>query len=238
MRKQNHFNAFRQHMIDTFELGRNSIPATVNTRNFTPAFYDMKLEANRTSYFVQAISRALKKVPACNSSFIRNRWTNRSRIVYFDEVCCTVSVDKIINEQHFPVGCVIKNSDQLSIKEIYEKILHVKNTPVEELPELVGFIKFLKLPRFIRKFIMREIICNEELFKKKLGTFNLSELGMIEGVVGGAMPSPRLVVDFVPLKETKEIGLGFNFNHAIVDGYHIAKLNSEIVNTFKKADFF
>ena len=238
MTKKDHFDEFRQHMVDLFALPRFIVPASVNTKIKIPQFFEMSHgKICKTAYFVQAISRALQKVPEANSGFIRNRFSKKVKILYFDEIHANIAVYKNVKNTKFPFNYVIHNSDKLSIDEISSKIAYVRDNPVEKIPEFMGFLQFLSLPRFTRKRILKKMVRDEEIYKMKVGTFSISNLSMIEGIVGGALPAPRLLVDFALDKVNKEIKFGYNFNHAIIDGMHIAKLNHCIIKTFKKCNF-
>lgn len=238
MKKQNHFTPLRQNLYETFSICRYVIPASLTTHVKVPKFFETPLKANRSAYIIQGISKAIRKNPEVNSSFIRNKWTNKSRIVRFDNVNCAVSFEKkLATGENYPFTYIFKNADQMSVEEIDKISEYINKTPAEEIPEFQRFLKFVQLPRFVRRIFLRRLISNEELFQNTIGTFNLSNLSMLEGSMGGSMTTPRLVIECATKKQTQELQLGYNFNHVLIDGREITKLNRDIIKIFRNFQF-
>lgn len=237
MKNQDHFTALRQNLFDQFSLCRYVVPATVVAEADGSKFMSLKREGSRTAYYIQAISRVLKKHPRVNASFVRNFWTNTSRIVQWDTVDAAISVDKKFGEDRYPFTYVIRNSDKLSVKEIDAIVRRVTEAPVEEIPEFANFLKFLKLPRPVRKLFMLRMICNEEAMRARIGTFNFTNLSFWD-FKAATLPMPRLLVGVgTPDRNNQKIPIGYSFNHVITDGAQIGAFHKDVSRFFRKCEF-
>lgn len=237
MKSQNHFTPLRQNLYDQFTLCKYSVPTSVTAEIVSPKFFQMKREASRTAYYIQAISRVLKKHPRVNSSFVRNFWTNSSRLVQWDTVDAAVSVDRKFGNERYPFFYVIRNSDKLKVKEIDELIRHVTEAPVESIPEFKNFLRFLEMPSLIRRILLHRMICNEELLKSRIGTFSFTNLSFW-GFKSATLPTPRLLVGVsTPDPEKCSFPMGYSFNHVITDGAQIGEFHRDMQRFFRKCEF-
>lgn len=233
----NQFTPLRQHLHDTFHLCRYVVPAVVVCDLNAEKFLQMKRQGSRTAYYLQALSRVLADHPRVNAGFARDFWTNNSRIVQWNTVAAAVSVDKKFGDERFPFIYVIKDSHKKTIKEIDGILTYLKETPVEGIPEFRNFLKFLKLPRFVRRMLMWHMVCNPDLMKERIGTFNFTSLAFW-GFRGASMPTPRLLVGMgAPDDDNKNIRMGYSFNHVITDGAQIGEFHRDLNRFFRKCEF-
>jgi chloramphenicol O-acetyltransferase len=233
---QNHFTPLRQSLFDQFSLCRYVVPGHIMGEIDVAKFEASQRHGSRTAYYIQALSRVLKRHPRVNAGFARNFWTNSSRIIQWNTVDVAISVDRKFGDDRYPFMYVLRNSDKLTIKEIDQTMRHLTEAPVAEIPEFANYLRFLKLPRIARKAIMYHMICNPELMKSRIGTFSFSNLSFWH-FKAASLTTPRLLVGVSAASPEGKMPIGYTFNHVITDGAQLGEFHRDLNRFFKKCEF-
>ncbi|MGE3975121.1 MAG: 2-oxo acid dehydrogenase subunit E2 [Bdellovibrionales bacterium] len=226
----------RQTLYDQFNLCRYMVPATVSGEMDVAKFEAMKRHGSRTAHYIQAVSKCLKKHPRVNAGFVRNFWTNSSRIVHWNTVDAAVSVDKKFGDDRYPFVHVIRNSDKLTVKEIDDEIRYVTETAVENIPAFANYLRFMKLPHLVRRMMMHKMICDSDLMKSRIGTFSFTNISFW-GFKTASLNTPRLLVGVGAPSDEGKLPIGYSFNHVICDGAQIGEFHRDVVRFFRKCEF-
>jgi len=212
------------------------VPTTIIADLKAEKFLSMKRTASRTAYYIQAFSNVLKDHPRVHAGFVRKLWTNGSRIVEWDTVDCAVSIDRKFDGERFPFTYVLKNSDKLTLKEIDDQIKYATQTDIKNIPAFAGYLKFLTLPRFVRRVFLHLMICDEKRMKEKIGTFNFTNLAGW-GFRSASTSTPRLLIGVSAPDDKFNIPVGYNFNHVISDGAQIGEFHRDMTRFLRRCEF-
>lgn len=233
---KNKFNPLRDHIYHLGTMCPFVMPIYGSARINIENFLKMEKKARLTAYYVQAFSKAVKKHPNVNSGFVRKGFFFRSpNLVRFDHVNAAISVDKKFGELRFPFVWVFKDSDKMTIKEINEQLDYIIRSEVNDIPEFKNFLKFLALPRFIRKIFMSSIVRSEKKLIEKTGTFHLTNISRW-GIDNAYIRSSGLIIA-IGTTVNNELNLSFSGNHIIADGAQFGETLMDVRKIFDGCDF-
>jgi pyruvate/2-oxoglutarate dehydrogenase complex dihydrolipoamide acyltransferase (E2) component len=232
----NSYTKLRETIHMQLTLCPHNVPCFFHSDIDLTNFHKLTKKARPTAYWTQAFSRALKKHPRVNAGFLRQRFVGGPAIVAWDEVSAAISVDKKFGEERFPFSAVLRNSDQLSLAEINERLDYFIKQDVSNIKEFEGFLKFSNLPRWMKKFLMRQMTYSPEKLISKIGTFSITNPGKW-GPQSAGTHSPRLLVCLGAPKDNV-LPVTYNFNHIITDGAQIGEFHQDVKTIIENVDFF
>ncbi len=232
----NQFTPLREFMHIRNTLCPYSMPTSVAANLEAPRLLKGKLKARRTSYLMQAFSKALKKQPRLNASFIKPKWYQRhGNLMELPQVNGTVSIDRVFGNERFPFSYVLENSDRLTLKEIDEQLDFAIRADVEDVPQFKQFLRLLKLPSFLRKAIMANSVNDPQKLVSRIGSFDLTNIGKWN-LVSAALPCQRMVIVIGAADGTK-LPISYSFNHIAADGAQIGEFHVDAQKIIHEHDF-
>lgn len=189
-----------------------------------------------TAYLVHCVGRAVAADRQVHA--IRDL---RGRLVAFDDVDVTVSVEVELEGASFPMNHVIRRADGRSVVDISAELRRIKQRP-ERSPTagMTGAARwFLRLPAPVRRAAFRLLYRLPRQQKALGGTVGLTAVGMVgrgggwgtafqvhpvEVVVGGITVRPGYSGDEVTAREYLQLTVGFD--HDVVDGAPATRFTS------------
>lgn len=240
MIETNYFTPLREMLYEQYNLSPFSVPVQVTGKLEGEKLLDLNRKGSISAYLIAAISRTLQNHPQLNSGFVRKRFRPRgfrTSIQRFEEISASVSVDKTFDNDRYPFTYVFRNSDQMSIKDIHEKLQHLISAKVSDVPEWSSYLKFMKLPKTARMIILKEMTKNKKSMFDKIGSFNFTNIGKWRGLEYAYANSPRLVIAIGRADENKKIPISYSFNHVICDGAQIGEFHQDLHTMIEKLNF-
>ena len=132
-----------------------------------------------TGWFIKCVAQAVSEHKKLNS--FRQ---GRKKIVVFDDVDVGVPVERSINGEYRPFGCIIQKANEKSIRDITKEIRSMQKETVDKSKEVLGqrltvFERFVLNAPFPIKKILLYIVRKNSIFKKKyIGTIGVTSIGM------------------------------------------------------------
>ena len=146
------------------------------------------------AFMVKATSLAIAEKPVMNRRIFKGWWGHK--LVDWDEISCNLIV-----EREGPGGeslvfpAVLRNTDELSVEAIHQRIRALKRDPLEGLDALKGRKRLGRLPRLGLWLLNWLVSHRPSFFIKHFGTFNLSAIiHEGSGVLGGSVLSTSTTV--------------------------------------------
>ncbi|MGB9375817.1 MAG: 2-oxo acid dehydrogenase subunit E2 [Jiangellales bacterium] len=141
-----------------------------------------------TTYVVATLARTVARHPRVHA--LRDL---RGRVVTFDSVDVTVSVEVLIDGQPFPMNHVLRSAQAASVAQLTDELHAVKSTPhssqTTRLAERARW--FLVLPRPVRARMLGTMHRVPDLQRRLVGTVGVTSVGMFGQ--GGGLGLPFLV---------------------------------------------
>ncbi|MHC4830089.1 MAG: 2-oxo acid dehydrogenase subunit E2 [Planctomycetota bacterium] len=129
-----------------------------------------------TALLVQATSQLLERYPRLNRHIFHGLF-GRRRVVAFDHVSCTLIVQRSGPDGEailFPL--VLRDSNRMTLEEIYKTIQHHRTADLETLPQMVALERLKRLPGFVLRWISYKIRSDPRFYERYFGTYGLSSL--------------------------------------------------------------
>jgi len=160
----------------------------------------------------------------------------RNRLVLFDEVDVSTTVERVVDGRNEVVPTVIRAANHKSVQEIHQKIRQAQAEKVEKAQVFEVVQWYLAIPAFVRRLFFRILGQSPQLMKKNGGTVMVTSVGMFGNgagwgvpiashtlniTVGGIVPRPRMVDGQIENRE--HLCLTFSFDHDIIDGAPAAR---------------
>lgn len=196
-----------------------------------------------TAWLLTCIGKATSEHKAVHSIM-----QGRKKIVIFDDVDISITVEKSINGIKAPMPLVIRKTNEKNIFQINEEI---RSAQKEELSGATVLGKntvkrkmkiYTSLPKFLRRFFTKKILKNPFKVKQHMGTIILTSVGMFGKVHGWPIPTTVHPLAFAVGGINKRAGVINNeikireyltmtilFNHDVVDGAPAARFVSRLV---------
>ena len=190
-----------------------------------------------TAFLISCYSRVIEK-----HKYPMNTFHKRKKYYYtFDDVDVMTNIEKTLPSGiKKPVNYTIRKANEKTLRQINDELQAAKQEKPKEVSthekKTLGIIKiFPKLPRFLRRIILR-ITFNDPLKRKRiLGTVGMTAVGMLakEGTrgyghgifitphnlglaVAGLEKAPMVIDDKVVIREV--IAITFAMDHTVIDG--------------------
>lgn len=162
----------------------------------------------------------------------------RERLIVFDEVDVTTSIEVDAGGHKFPVSHILRAANRRTVRSLHDEIRRVQSRPHEEFQTgKAQFLSlFLRLPAFVRDWFYGFLLGNPFLIKRYIGTVQVTAVGMFGNgagwaiitpihtlavAVGGIAERPGLVEGLVEPREV--LSLTIAVNHDVVDGAPTAR---------------
>jgi energy-converting hydrogenase A subunit M len=204
------------------------------------------------AFIIKSIASAVSESKELNSILSKNR------LVIFDDIDINIPLELNIEGDKFPRQIIIRKASEKSIEEIFNEIEEAKkqffqhNVTGNEDKWAMGLMKILFIfPRFLRKFLIRIMVNDPFLVKKKSGTIHFTSVAGFVQSPGFAIPCAGnfRAVDFTlgsivnkPAKVSNEIllreilSITVMFNHDIVDGAPAARFTNRLKRIIENAE--
>ena len=184
-----------------------------------------------TALVIKATGDTLKALPRLNSRLFHTLF-GKPFLVNYDHVSCATVVARMNAQgEETLMPLILKNTDQLSIREIQHQLEHYKSTELGALEKEAGRDKLSKLPGWLVKLLHYKFRSDPKFTEDKIGsTYAVSSVIQHgTGVIAGHAPSNQtsfypsviddkvMVVDREPVVRTC-LTFGISVDHYVVDG--------------------
>ncbi|MBN1683702.1 2-oxo acid dehydrogenase subunit E2 [Candidatus Bathyarchaeota archaeon] len=190
-------------------------------------------KVSMTAFATKCVSQVVKENPHLNSY----RW--RRKLVVFNDVDVSIVIEITTKEgKKVPYNYVIRKAQTKSVREITDEIRSYQDKKINEIDQLtrsgssryMGFFSYL--PKWFRRFVIKQQLVNPFKLKKLIGTVGVTSLGMfLKGQGGWAIPfadktlnialgaiKEIAVIRYGRAEERKLLCVTFLIDHDIVDG--------------------
>jgi pyruvate/2-oxoglutarate dehydrogenase complex dihydrolipoamide acyltransferase (E2) component len=175
----------------------------------------------------------------------------RNKVLVFEDVDLSIVVEKTVGEARVPLPYVIRKADKKTLCQIQDEIESAKSQNVEsegnyvlgEKQSTLGMKLFVRLPPWLRLFLMRRLVLNHpQRVKDMMGTVMITTAGMIGHTRGWIMPFGMhpLCLAFGSLNEQAAVYRGeiqkreilhltVLIDHDVIDGVPAARFVDDLV---------
>lgn len=185
-----------------------------------------------TAWFCKCIGQAASEFKEVHSMMM-----GKNKIIKFDDVDISITVEKTVNGNKSPMPFVIRKTNNKTIKQINDEVRaaqseEVSGAAVLGTNDLKKKMKYyLSLPKFIRKFLIKRRLKNPIKAKQLMGTIIVTSVGMFGNLygwlipttfhplafgVGGITKKPGVIEEKIEIREF--LAITVLFNHDVVDG--------------------
>lgn len=210
-----------------------------------------------TSEKISFTAWLLKCIGQAASEFkeVHSMMKGKNKIITFEDVDISITVEKTINGIKSPMPLVIRKTNKKTVKEINAEIRKAQSEELNGASVLGNHVmknnvkRYASLPKFIRKFIFKRKFKNPIRVKQIMGTIIVTSVGMFGKLhgwpipttahplafgVGGITKKPGVIKDKVEIREY--LAMTVLFNHDVVDGApatrFISRLGELLEETF------
>ena len=184
-----------------------------------------------TAVVIKATADTLKECPRLNSRIFHTLF-GKPFLVNYEHISCATVVARMNEKgEETLMPLILKNTDQLSIREIQHQLEHYKTTELGTLEKEAGRDKMSKLPGWLVKLLHFKFRSDPKFTEDKIGsTYAVSSVIQHgTGVIAGHAPSNQtsfypsviddkvMVVDREPVVRTC-LTFGISVDHYVVDG--------------------
>ena len=254
------FPEMREMIVDTVEEGlrRHHIKGLIeldvtNGRNYIRKH---KEETGKSLSFTAWIIKCIGQAVNDNKEVQALRQGNK--IIIFNDVDVTVSVERAIGDQNFPINLTIRKVNEKSYNEIHNEVRTAQTQTIEDyiknnrqLEKAQAFLSTPKSPKY--KLFWQNLRTDPFFVKEYLGTVGVTSVGMFGKIsgwpittslhtlffaLGGITKKPGVVDDKIEIREYLDMTV--MFDHDVVDGApaarFIARLTELVENGFGLAE--
>lgn len=195
-----------------------------------------------TAWLLKCIGQAASEFKEVHSMMM-----GKNKIIKFDDVDISITVEKTINGLKSPMPLVIRRANKKTVKQINEEIRAAQSEEVSgaivlgehDLKKKVKY--YLSLPKFIRRFLIKRRLKDPIKVKQIMGTIIVTSVGMFGNLygwpisttahplafgVGSITKKPGVIEDKIEIREY--LPLTVLFNHDVVDGAPAARFISRL----------
>ena len=185
-----------------------------------------------TAWLLKCIGQAASEFKEVHSMMM-----GKNKIIKFDDVDISITVEKTINGLKSPMPLVIRRANKKTVKQINEEIRAAQSEEVSgatvlgehDLKKKVNY--YLSLPKFIRRLMIKRRLKDPIKVKQIMGTIIVTSIGMFGNLYGWPIPTtnhplafgigsiikrPGVIEDKIEIREF--LTTTVLFNHDIVDG--------------------
>ncbi|QEE17979.1 2-oxo acid dehydrogenase subunit E2 [Promethearchaeum syntrophicum] len=237
--------------LDFLELGDKNhyvkslidVDVTKGRQNIITYEQNNGVKLSFTAWLLKCIANAANEYNAVHSMML-----GKKKIIIFDDVDISITVEKSIKGIKVPMPLVVRKTNEKNLLQIHEEIRGAQNEDLNGATVL-GESKldrkmkiYTSMPKFIRKFMIRNIIKDPFKVKQLMGTIIVTSIGMFGKVNGWPIPTTAHPLAFAIGGITKKAGVINNnieireflsitilFNHDVVDGAPATRFVSRLV---------
>ncbi len=185
-----------------------------------------------TAWLLKCIGQAASEFKDVHSIMM-----GKNKVVKFEDVDISITVEKSIEDVKTPIPLIVRRANKKTVIQINDEIRKAQSEEADETTVLGNHNmkedvkKYVSLPRFIRKFIIKRKFRDPVRIKQMMGTIIVSSVGMFGKLRGWPIPTtahplafgvgsitkkPAVINDKIEIREF--LALSVLFNHNIVDG--------------------
>lgn len=250
--EQREFPSFRTATLDTLDLGKKKhhIPILLELDVTVARDWIQSLKAKTgeglsfTAWVVKCIGQAVSE-----HKHIHAMRKGARSLILFDDVDIAIVVERAVrsaSSETLPMPCVIRKTNEKSIREIHAEIRAAQAQPLEDGEVQLGTSRsawqtrlFSVMPRFMRDLLVWRRLTNDPFFaKKNMGTVVVTSIGAsgkgsgnswgiptglhpLAIALGGIARKPGVVGDKIEIREY--LGMTVLFDHDVTDGAPVAR---------------
>jgi pyruvate/2-oxoglutarate dehydrogenase complex dihydrolipoamide acyltransferase (E2) component len=253
------FPEIREIIVDTVEEGlrRHHVKGLIeldvtNGRDHIRKHKEATGESLSFTAWIKCIAQAVSENRAVQGLRKGNK------IIIFDDVDITVSVERVIGDQNFPINLTIRKANEKSFKEIHSEIRAAQTQTIEDYlknnEQLQRAQALLLSPKSRSyKLFWQKLRTDPFFVKEYLGTVGITSVGMFGKItgwpittslhglffaLGGITKKPGVVDDKIEIREY--LNMTVMFDHDVVDGApaarFIARLTELVENGLELAE--
>jgi pyruvate/2-oxoglutarate dehydrogenase complex dihydrolipoamide acyltransferase (E2) component len=200
-----------------------------------------------TAWLIKVIANCVALHPPVNGL---NR-PRGNKVVLFNDVDVCIVVEKEVKDARVPLPYVIRNADQKTLDQIHAEIESARSEKVKDEGNYVlgdkysttGLKLFVRLPAWLRLFLMRVFVFNNpRRTKEMMGTVMVTTVGMVGHTRGWMIPFSMhpLCLAFGSLNEQPAVHRGeiqkreilhltALIDHDVIDGMPSARFVDDLV---------
>jgi pyruvate/2-oxoglutarate dehydrogenase complex dihydrolipoamide acyltransferase (E2) component len=227
------------------------IGAAANRRHAIPAWFSADVTdvlgrlhgpdspGTVTTYLVATLARAVARHPRMHA--LRDL---RGRVVTFDSVDVTVSVEVLVAGKPFPMNHVLRSAQSRTVAQLTQELHAVRATPqTSQTTRLADKARwFLVLPRPIRARMLSTMHRMPDLQRRLVGTVGVTSVGMfgrgdglglpflvhtLDVLVGGLEERPAFADDGAVVRR-QFLAVALVADHDVVDGAPMARFVADL----------
>jgi pyruvate/2-oxoglutarate dehydrogenase complex dihydrolipoamide acyltransferase (E2) component len=207
--------------------------------------------------FTSCIIKIIGDCVAANKH-VQAALANDRKLVLFDDVDISISIERKLNETYFPFPLIIRSVDKKSVLEIDQEIRNAAEKGIEDemdffMPEnrslgkmLLGL--FYGIPSKIRVFVMETILRSPFRAKQVIGTIGFATVNITGRLSGWVFPDknpyslyialgsinkkPLVVQNEVKVRDV--LNMTVIFDHNIIDGTPARNFMNTLVSKMEK----
>ncbi|TXT66722.1 MAG: Catalytic domain of components of various dehydrogenase complexes [Promethearchaeota archaeon] len=242
-----HLNAAAQkHHVYSFV----EVDVTEAKKKIQTYFNNSGKKLSFTGWLLTCIGKLVSKYPEIHSYFKKQK-----KRVIFEDVDCSITVEKLIKGHKVPMPLVIRKINEKNIYDITKEIRDAQNAEMarggvlgDEKSDRLTKI-YQNIPRFLRKWIYKRLTSDPFFIKKYMGTLILTSVGMfgkgsgwpfmssvhnLAFGVGTISEKPRYNNNNI-LEKRQILHLTIAINHDVIDGAPAARFVSELIKVLEEA---
>ena len=195
-----------------------------------------------TAWLLKCIGQAASEYKEVHSMM-----KGKNKIIKFEDVDISITVEKIIKGVNSPMPLVIRKTNKKTVNQINDEIRKAQSEEVSEATVLGNHSmkedvdSYVTLPRSIRKSMLKSRFKDPIKFKQIMGTIIVTSIGMFGKLrgwpipttyhplafgIGGITKKPGVIDDKVEIREY--LAMTVLFNHDVVDGAPAARFISRL----------
>ena len=200
-----------------------------------------------TAFVLACLGRAVAAHPEVHA--LRD-W--RGRVVLFDDVDATTMVEVEVEDRQFALARVLRGINRRCVRNINDEIRSIQEAGMTSLPAGLrnGSRFFLRMPGFLRRLIVRLLLCSPRSTRRHTGTLLVTAVGMFGGGAGWGFSAPGIhnlsvviggIATRAPETPTESnprevLCLTVSANHEVVDGAPLARFVRKFREQIEAAD--
>ncbi len=185
-----------------------------------------------TAWLLKCIGQAASEFKEVHSMMM-----GKSKIVKFEDVDISISVEKSIEGMKVPIPLVVRRANKKTVIQINDEIRKAQSEEISD-PTVLGnhtlkddIKRYTSLPKFLRKFVLKRKFKDPVRIKQMMGTIMVTSVGMFSSLQGWPIPTTAHPLAFGVGSITKKpavkdekieirefLAITVLFNHDIVDG--------------------
>jgi len=188
-----------------------------------------------TAFIMTAIARAV-----ADNKIIQAMRDWRKRMIIYNDVDIITYIELGDHGEKFPFGLIIRGAQAKSLTDIYQEIENFRTNPAPAWEKKV-VERFIFVPGFLRRLILRIVYLSPRLTKKYRGTVGVTSVGMFGTGTGWGLGAPshtlgiavgnitsHLALEGERIVEREFLSLTLDFDHRIVDGAPAARFANRL----------